>query len=59
MIDQAGVGALYGLDAKTVARRDKNGLLPASFRTPGGDRRFYLDEIIAQLNATRSRPPPP
>jgi excisionase family DNA binding protein len=53
----AEVAALYGVDVKTVARWDKKGMLPAPFRTPGGHRRFYEDEIIAQLNATRSRPP--
>jgi len=55
----AEVAALYGVDAKTVARWDKKGMVPASFRTPGGHRRFYEDEIMAQLNATRSRPPSP
>ena len=52
VLDPAGVGALYGVDTKTVARWDKKAQLPASFRTPGGHRRFYEDEIMAQLNAT-------
>ena len=59
VLDVGTVAALYAVDAKTVARWDKLGKLPPSFRTPGGRRRFYEDEIMAQLDASRSRPPPP
>lgn len=56
VLDVGQVGALYGADSRTVANWDKKGKLPPSFRTPGGHRRWYEDEILAQLSATRSRP---
>ena len=57
VLDAGDVAALYGVDPKTVGRWDKKGKLPPSFRTPGGHRRFYEDEILPHLAA--SRPPPP
>jgi DNA-binding transcriptional MerR regulator len=51
----AEVAALFEVDPRTVARWDKKGKLPTSFRTPGRHRRWYEDEIMAQLDAARSR----
>ena len=59
VLDVGDVATLYRVDPKTVARWDKKGKLPPSFRTPGGHRRFYEDEILPHLAATRPRPPPP
>lgn len=42
------VGALFRVDAKTVARWANAGKLP-SIRTPGGHRRFLSTDIAALL----------
>jgi excisionase family DNA binding protein len=40
------VAALWNVDPKTVARWANAGKVP-HFRTPGGHRRFYEDEILS------------
>jgi excisionase family DNA binding protein len=50
------VAEMLDVDPKTVTRRANAGKL-ASFRTPGGHRRFYEDEVKAMLDPARSQPP--
>ena len=49
----AEVGALFRVEAGTVTRWAREGKL-ASFRTPGGHRRFSRAEVIALLNSSTS-----
>lgn len=44
------VAGLFRVSDKTVVRWAKSGRLP-SFRTPGGHRRFYADQVEALLIA--------
>lgn len=44
------VGEIYGVDAKTVGRWADQGRLK-HFRTPGGHRRFYEDDITEAINS--------
>ena len=39
------VAAMFGVNPKTVTRWSNNGRLKHAFKTPGGHRRYYLDEI--------------
>lgn len=45
VIDVGTVARMLGVDSKTVSRYDRIGKLKAAFRTPGGHRRYYLDDI--------------
>lgn len=42
------VAGMFRVSDKTVVRWAKSGRLP-SFRTPGGHRRFYADQVEAML----------
>lgn len=42
------VGRLFGVEPKTVTRWEKEGLL-RSVRTPGGHRRYPVDQVRALL----------
>jgi excisionase family DNA binding protein len=46
------VARLFNVDPKTVTRWAHEGLL-SYFLTPGGQHRFYADEVNAQLQPTR------
>ena len=48
------VAELFGVTDITVNKWADDGLIP-SFRTPGGQRRFWADEIEDHIEA--SRPP--
>lgn len=43
------VAALFRVDPKTVTRWARMGKL-TSFRTPGGHRRFYRDEVMTRIS---------
>ena len=45
VVDVGSVARMMGVDPKTVTKWDKNGKLKAAFRTPGGHRRYYLDDV--------------
>ena len=47
------VAALFGVDPKTVTRWASRGQL-AALRTPGGHRRFRLDEVETKVALYRS-----
>jgi len=45
------VAGIFGVTVPTVRAWDKAEKLPPSFRTPGGQRRWYADEIEAARGA--------
>lgn len=57
LLTPAEVAALLRVDPKTVTRWANNGKL-TSFRTPGGHRRYLLDEIRQYLVAVEPDHPP-
>jgi excisionase family DNA binding protein len=46
------VARLFRVDTKTITRWADTGKL-TSFRTPGGERRYYRDEILSHIKNTR------
>lgn len=54
VIDVGTVARMLGVDAKSVARWDRLGRLKPAFRTPGGHRRYYLDDIEKLIRGERS-----
>ena len=51
----AQVAELFGVTDITVNKWAYDGLIP-SFRTPGGQRRFWADEIDDHIEASRPTP---
>jgi len=49
VLSPAEVAALFGVDPKTVTTWAKQKKLPF-FTTPGGHRRYYLDDVQPLLN---------
>jgi DNA-binding transcriptional MerR regulator len=54
VISSGAVARMYGVDGKTVSRWDKEDKLKPAFRTPGGRRRYYRDEIEKLIAGTAS-----
>lgn len=44
-VDTGTVARMFGVDPKTVWRWEAQGVLKPAFRTPGGHRRYWRDEI--------------
>ncbi len=51
------VAAIFGVNAKTVARWAKEGRL-RSLRTPGGHMRLYADDVRALMAEQQMEPTP-
>ena len=51
ILTPSAVARLFGVDRKTVTRWASAGKL-SSFRTPGGQRRFYASEVERHIRAT-------
>jgi excisionase family DNA binding protein len=49
------VARLFNVSITTVGKWADAGLIP-SFRTPGGQRRFYVDDVDAAIDAGRIAP---
>ena len=58
VLTRAEVARMFAVRPDTVTRWADEGRLP-SFRTPGGTRRFYADDVEQHLPATTSHPEPP
>ena len=54
ILTAAEVAILFHVHTKTVGHWAEQGLLPY-FRTPGGHRRYRLEDVEALLNAGRSQ----
>jgi DNA-binding transcriptional MerR regulator len=48
------VARMFGVDVKTLGRWEETKTFMPSFRTPGGTRRYYRDEVEAFIKGTRS-----
>lgn len=51
-LNPSDVAGIFGVTVPTVRAWDKSGKLPASFRTPGNQRRWYAADIEAARNAS-------
>jgi excisionase family DNA binding protein len=54
VLTPAEVARMLRVNSKTVGRWEKDRKLTPAYRTPGGHRRYYADEIEALLNGTRT-----
>jgi excisionase family DNA binding protein len=52
------VAQLLRVDPKTVTRWAKEGRLPPAFVTPGGHRRYRLEDVEALVRARGAAPAP-
>jgi len=58
VLTPAEVATLFRVAPKTVSRWAKAGTLPTAYRTLGGHRRYYEDDVQARLRSEQPAPAP-